>query len=724
MDRIMANFPMVLGGIGDYFTGGYLLIIVCAAVAFFIGIGIFKWLLGFYRKVEQGKALIINKTRGNIDVSFTGGLVLPVLHLAEVMDLSVKKIEIDRRGKEGLICKDNIRADITVAFFVRVNPTQDDVKKVAQSIGCARASAQETLEQLFNAKFSEALKTVGKLMQFIELYENRENFRERIIEVIGKDLNGYFLEDCAIDYLEQTPLESLDKENILDAEGIKKITQLTVEEHIQANKHRRREDKEVTEENVRTRETILELERAQAQAELEQKKEIEVIRAEQEAESAIKAAEQRRQSEMARIEAEKEIAKSNEVRERDVAVAAKDKERAIAVENENVERARQKAAIDREREVTLLAIEKEKAVEVEKKNIQDVIRQRVAVEKTVAVEEENIKDVRAIATAERGKKVAITAAEQHAQEALVKDIKAAEAQEIAAKHLAAQEITMAQAELAKSEKLALAKMKMAEGVAAEAAAEGLAKVRVKEADADATEKMGKAEAVAIREKGKASADANKDGRLAEATGIEAEGLAKAKARTADAAASKEYYLAEAEGIREKALAEAEGIDKKADAMKQLDERTISHEEFRIGLDVQKQIDNWRIHAGKAIGMEQAKVLGEAMKNAKFDIVGGDGEFFDRFVSAIGAGKSLDAFVDRSEVVQKLGKEYLNGDGNFMEDLKEILVKANLGTEDLKNISITALLTKLMAGATDDDTKSKLARLLAVAEDGGKKKGRR
>ena len=38
---------------------------------------------------------------------------------------------------------------------------------------------------------------------------------------IGKDLNGYALEDIAIDYLEQTPLETLDPNNVLDAEGIR-----------------------------------------------------------------------------------------------------------------------------------------------------------------------------------------------------------------------------------------------------------------------------------------------------------------------------------------------------------------------------------------------------------------------------------------------------------------------------------------------------------------------
>ncbi|WP_218021117.1 SPFH domain-containing protein [Nocardia crassostreae] len=87
-----------------------------------------------FKKVEQGRALIISKMR-RVDVTFTGAVVLPVLHKAEYMDISVKTIEIARVGRDGLICRDNIRADIRITFFVRVNKTVDDVIKVAQAIG-------------------------------------------------------------------------------------------------------------------------------------------------------------------------------------------------------------------------------------------------------------------------------------------------------------------------------------------------------------------------------------------------------------------------------------------------------------------------------------------------------------------------------------------------------------------------------------------------------------
>ncbi len=50
-----------------------------------------------------------------------------------------------------LICRDNIRADIEVAFFVRVNNTAVDIRNVAQSLGCRRASSRDALIELFDA---------------------------------------------------------------------------------------------------------------------------------------------------------------------------------------------------------------------------------------------------------------------------------------------------------------------------------------------------------------------------------------------------------------------------------------------------------------------------------------------------------------------------------------------------------------------------------------------
>lgn len=449
-----------------------------------------------FRKVEQGRALIVSKMR-KVDVTFTGQVVLPVLHKAEVMDISVKTIDISRTGRDGLICKDNIRADIRISFFVRVNKTVEDVIKVAQAIGTERASDKGTLQELFNAKFSEALKTVGKQLDFADLYTKRDELRDRIIQVIGTDLNGYSLEDAAIDYLEQTPLAQLDAANVLDAQGIRKITELTAVEHVRTNEFQRGEEKEITRQNVDAREAILELERRQADAEIKQRREIETVRAREEAETARVVEEERLRAQAAFLRTEEQLGVQRENQNREIAVAQKNRERVIAIESERIEKDRLLEVIARDRETELTRISAEKEVEAQKRDIAEVIRERVAVDRTVAEQEESIKKLRAVEEAERERQAVIIAAEAEAQEKLVKDIKAAEAAEQAATHRAAEELTLSEARLKAADLDAKAKVRLAEGIQAENAATGLAEVQVRDKEAEVLEKAGRAEAEAV-----------------------------------------------------------------------------------------------------------------------------------------------------------------------------------------------------------------------------------
>lgn len=672
----------------------------------------------FYVKVAQGRALIINKVTKQPTVTFTGGLVIPIIHKSEVMDISVKTIEILRRGTDGLICKDNIRADIKVTFFVKVNNQSEDVLKVAGQVGCARASDQETLEELFSAKFSEALKTAGKQLQFIELYEKRDNFKDQIVEAIGTDLNGYVLDDAAIDYLEQTPLQALDKDNILDAEGIKKITELTTAQSVLTNELRRNEEKTIKKQDVEAREATLALERQQADAEAKQSREIATTVAREAAETAKVQAEERKKAEEARIKSEEEIAVAEEAKQRQVEVAVKNRERVIGVETERVEKDRQLEQIARERETELQQIEKQKALEIEKKAIADVVRARVAVDKTVAEEEERIKDTRAIAEAKRNKEVAVTAAQAEAEELLTKQVREAEAMEEVAKHKGKERLILADAQLEASDREAKAKIRLSEGVQAEAAAAGLAEVKVREADAIALEKEGAAKArvtqqsmeaeaagaaakaAAIEKTGLAEAKVTEQAMLAKAKGIEEQGLAGAKVQ-----------LAEADAVEKRAVAEATGLKEKAAAMKALDGAGRAHEEFRLRLEQERQLQMAAIDSQVRIADARAKLMGAAFDQANINIVGGDGQFFDRFVNAVSVGKSVDGFVDSSDRVQQLFGDYLGGQKSLPAEVMETV--RGFSSADLQQLTVSGLLTKLMIGAPGD-TRDKLTELLGEA----------
>lgn len=645
---------MILNILAETSFFGFGIGVLVVGILALIGLGVFV-LLTLYRKVEKGTALI-RTGFGGTKVIFNGGYVFPIVHRADLMDISLKRVELDRSEKNGLICKDNIRADIKVAFFVRVNNAEEDVLRVAESIGCERASSESEIRALFDAKFSEALKTVGKRFDFTSLYEDRDTFRDEILKVIGTDLNGFILDDAAIDHLEQTSLALMDPQNILDAEGIKKITELTADQNQLANSIRREEEKVIKQQNVEAREAILELERQLAETEAKQKREVETVQFREEAEAQKVKEEEMQKSERARIEAEEEIQIAEENKQRQVLVAQRNKERTDAVELERVERERKLEEIERQRITMIKEIEAEKAVEQQKKEIQDVIRERVAVEKTVVEEEQNIKDTEAFATADREKKVMVTLAEANAEERLIAEIKEAEA------HKQAAEL--------KAEEEAFAVEKAAE--AAKSAASKLAEERIilAEAEESASEK-----------------EANAKKLLAEAVAKEAAAVG----------------LGEADVMRAKGAADAEAIEQKAAAMKLFEEAGQEHEEFKLELDKEKEIELAEIDVQRQVAEQQAIVVGEALKSANIDIVGGETQFFDRITNAITTGKVVDRTVENSQVLDDVKETFFNGDPEyFKSQLATWVDQFGMSSDDLKNLSVAGVLGKVIASGSQSD----------------------
>jgi len=290
-------------------------------------------------------------------------------------------------------------------------------------------------------------------------------------------------------------------------------------------------------------------------------------------------------------------------------------------------------------------------------------------------------------------------------------------------------------------------------VQAESAAEGLAKVKVREADAHAIEKQGLAEAKVTLEKmqaqavgsekqglakvnvkaaevdvtereGRVGAEITQARMLAEAKGTEEKGLAQArvleaeataleKKGVAEAVAREKMGLADATSIREKMKAEAVGLAEKAEAMKALDGVAREHEEFRLKLEKSQIIELAQIEAGKEIAEAQARVMAEAFTSAEIKIVGGDGEFFDRFVRATSVGHSIDGFVDSSATVRQVAGGYLNGDADLAGDIKALLAETLSNGQNLRDMSAAALLAKLAAGA-EGPMKDQLEALLGQA----------
>lgn len=661
-------------------------ILLAVGVIIFIIVAFMVVLSVFYKKIPQGKA-IVRTGVGGTHVAFNKGMyVIPIFHKMEIMDISVKKIDIARQQHDGLICKDNIRADIKVAFFVRVNKSVNDVINVAQNLGTERASDPETLKSIFEAKFSEALKTVGKKFDFIELYEARREFRDEILNIIGTDLNGYILDDCTIDYLEQTELKFLSPDNILDSEGIKKITELTAQQNMNANLIRREEEKVIKKQNVEAREAILELDRQLAEKEERQRREIDNIKAREEAEIAKVREEERLKSESVRIVTEEQLAIQEENKLRQIIIAEKSKQRTDAIETERVEKDRALEQTERERIVTLAQIDKERSIETERKNIQNVIKERVQLEKGVVEEQQSVKDVEVYREVERQKQAGIIAASQEAEERLIETVKAAEAAKIAAEQEAARQVIEADAEKQVAERKAQELLIDAEAKKEASTKEAEARKIIAEAQAKEEAAIGLSEAEVM---------------IAKAEAEEKQGTVEASIIEKKAEALRKEGLAQAEIVREKALAEAKGIEEKAAAMKQLDGVGKEHEEFKLQLQKEKDIELAHINIQKDIAGAQAEVLSNALKSAKIDIVGGETMFFENIVKQVSNAKGFDHLINNSSHATDIKNALLdpNEDGDLAGRIRSIADKYGISSNDIKNLTISAALIKLQQAAT-------------------------
>ncbi len=695
------------------------------------GFALFLFLLSLFcvRMIQPGRAGV-RTGWGGVKVSFDWMLRMPIVQTYHIVDISVKKLEITRKGKDGLVCRDNIRADITVAFYIRVESTTESVRKVAQMLTPERVSDLNQLRDLFEAKFSEALKTAGKQMEFHELFTERIKFRDQIQNTIGKDLDGFLLQDVAIDYLEQTPLDQHDPNNVLDSEGIKKITEITQRERVLANEFSQRTSVQMEKENADADIAKREQKRRNEENSAKQLRAMTEVKAIEEAEARKVIEGRRLEVEAKRLETDEAI----RLRTEDMNRAVQEREFTVKKERQRLEQEStqegEEARVRRERSIALAEMAKENeiadaAVEVERKRAVVVAEQKAVVQQ----QEEKI-SIEARMTAERVREVTLIEAEMNAKRDQVEKVVASEAQREAERNLAeAQKIktivaaeaareaalrdaerlqTVAEAEAKVADKRRHAMEQEAEGLAAREAAPGLAEAKVimakaaaKKVDASALQEVGLAEAEIERVKGDAHAQATE--KQAEA---EAEGL-------------RDRELAAATGIEARGLAEAKAIQQKAEAMKLLHAAGKEHEEFKLRLANERDVALASINMQKETAQANAVIVSEALKHAKIDIVGGENDFFEKIVRAISQGKAVDRTVHNSQTLTDIKETFFNGDPErFKAQLWQWIDDFGLKTEDIKNLTLAALLAKLIAADGNGSRKSLLSSALDLVNTKG------
>jgi uncharacterized membrane protein YqiK len=397
---------------------------ILAAIALFGLLTVGLVFSRLYRRSSKELAFVRTGLGGQKVVMDGGAIVLPVFHECVNINMNTLKLEVSRAGADSLITLDRLRVDAVAAFFVRVIPSVEGVANAAQTLG-QRTMHPDSLKELVEDKFVDALRAAAVSMSMHQLLDKRADFIQAVQNAVSEDLlkNGLELESVSLTRLDQTPIKYFDAQNAFDAEGLTKLTQQTQQRAKERNEIEQDTAVAIAKKNFEATQLKLTIEKDQTFATLQQQQEVATRQAQQTAEVASITAQREREAQQAKIDAERQV-KEAEV----------EKNRAIQQRQIEATRDLQVAKIEQEKLTTLADQARLISVAEKSKAQSEAEKQANEARALAARAEEQVKTAREVAIAEREKQVALVVADQEAQQGAIGIRVAAEAEKDAAEN--------------------------------------------------------------------------------------------------------------------------------------------------------------------------------------------------------------------------------------------------------------------------------------------------
>jgi flotillin len=192
----------------------------------------------YYNRASSDEGLIRTGSGGQKVVIDGGIWVFPILHEISKVSLRTIRKEIRREGRhDSLITQDNIRVNIVVEFYIKVQADQESVLNAARSLGKQMVD-EKSISELMEGKLTDALRSVAANKKFLELHQQRQDFAGEILKELNAVIhkNGFTLESVSITNLNQTPLADLDEHDYFDSQGARAIVEIVEKARQDRNK--------------------------------------------------------------------------------------------------------------------------------------------------------------------------------------------------------------------------------------------------------------------------------------------------------------------------------------------------------------------------------------------------------------------------------------------------------------------------------------------------------
>ncbi len=379
--------------------------------------------LSFVRTGLGGQKVIVNG----------GALVLPVLHETIPVNMNTLRLAVSRKEQQALITKDRMRVDVLAEFYLRVKPDQDAIANAAQTLG-TRTLDPESLKEMIEGKFVDALRSVAAEMEMAELHEQRSQFVQKVQQVVSEDLlkNGLELESVSLTGLDQTQRTFFSTDNVFDAEGLSRMTRSIEARRKEVNDIEQETRVQIEMKNLDAERQRLDIERETRYARMEQERELATREADQQATISKEQADKERSSKQAAIEAQREVDQSRISAEQATRLLEIEKERRLS--EQEIEREHMLQEREVEKRKSLEITEQNRAIAVAEKSREQSLADQVANEALALATkaEEQVVTARQVEIAERDKAIELIEAQKEAERQATGVKASAEAEKFAA----------------------------------------------------------------------------------------------------------------------------------------------------------------------------------------------------------------------------------------------------------------------------------------------------
>ena len=414
-----------------------------------------------------------------------GCLIVPGLHKSIEVPLTEFRIKVSRKGDQAVRTADYLHARIEATLYVAVKKTEDAVITAARRLTDPKRQLidEDSIKQALETRADDAIRTASKSKMLKEIDSDKQGFQDQVYNILRPDIEKLGLELMSVALAEIHEDPTYDEGNFFDAQGVKLRTE-TIQQAI--------EDKTKVElgaklriEDEKRKAALQELTivREKEEAQLNQKRDIEKMKAQKERESEEAKAKEQATLQQNKLMFQKEVEQAEILKQQSIQEAQKNAEIEITQKDQALELVKQQAELaiqeteiqknrtvkEAQKESQIAVTQKEKELELVQKlaaievaqHEQQLNTARQAAERT----KEQIETARALEIAEREKQKTLIAAQQRADaDKITKETSAeAEAQvrqiDASSKLAAAQEEAQAKliiAEAIREEKFAIA----------------------------------------------------------------------------------------------------------------------------------------------------------------------------------------------------------------------------------------------------------------------------